>query len=55
VAEVHQETRHSPPQPVGFLGLLRAMRDPQIQQAVGVLLHVARRFGEHVQQAAKES
>jgi len=34
--------------PVGTWGLLRALRDPDVQRAVGFLLAVAREFGRHL-------
>jgi hypothetical protein len=34
--------------PVGLFGLLRALRDPQIQRAAGFLIAMARRFGEEL-------
>ncbi len=47
VAAAHREAKRQPPAPVGFFGLLRAMRDPDIQAAVGVGLHIAKRIGQH--------
>jgi hypothetical protein len=35
--------------PVGTWGLLRALRDPEIQRAVGFLVAMARRFGEELE------
>lgn len=34
--------------PVGMWGLLRALRDPEIQRAAGFLVAMARRFGEEL-------
>lgn len=34
--------------PVGAWGLLRALRDPEIQRAAGFLIAMARRFGEEL-------
>ena len=35
--------------PVGVWGLLRALRDPEIQRAAGFLISMARRFGEELE------
>jgi uncharacterized protein YjgD (DUF1641 family) len=35
--------------PVGMWGLLRALRDPEIQRAAGFLIAMARRFGEELE------
>ncbi|MCA9680305.1 MAG: DUF1641 domain-containing protein [Myxococcales bacterium] len=34
--------------PVGLWGAMRALRDPDVQRAVGFLLAVAREFGKHL-------
>lgn len=34
--------------PVGTFGLLKALRDPDVQRALGFLLAVAREFGRHL-------
>lgn len=34
-----------PPQPVGMIGLLRGLRDPDIQRALGLLLAFGKQFG----------
>lgn len=51
VAEAHAEAKANPPQPLGLFGLMRAMRDPQIQSAMGLAMHVAKRVGEHTEQS----
>ncbi len=48
VATAHHEAKQHPPEPVGLFGLLRAMRDPQIQAALAMGLHIAKRLGEHL-------
>jgi hypothetical protein len=37
-----------PSRPVGAWGALRALRDPDVQRAVGFLLAIARQFGKHL-------
>jgi hypothetical protein len=44
-AIVHAEHEATP---VGVWGLLRALRDPEIQRAAGFLVAMARRFGEEL-------
>ena len=39
------EVATEPPRPVGALGLLRALRDPDVQRAVGLAIAVARALG----------
>lgn len=34
--------------PVGMWGLMRALRDPEVQRAAGFLVSMARRFGEEL-------
>lgn len=36
--------------PVGMWGLMRALRDPEIQRAAGFLVAMARRFGEELRE-----
>ncbi len=36
--------------PVGIWGLMRALRDPEVQRAAGFLVAMARRFGEELRQ-----
>ncbi|MEO1087975.1 MAG: DUF1641 domain-containing protein, partial [Acidobacteriota bacterium] len=45
IAESHTEIRRQPPTPVGLFGLLRALKDPQIQNSLQLALDVARRYG----------
>ncbi len=40
----HEALRQSP-KPVGLFGLLRALRDPDIQRAAGLIVEFGRRFG----------
>jgi hypothetical protein len=44
VAEARDELAGSPP-PLGLLGLLRALRDPEVQPVLQLVLLVARRYG----------
>ncbi|WP_298819024.1 DUF1641 domain-containing protein [Chloroflexus sp.] len=39
-----ESLRHSP-KPIGLLGLLRALRDPDVQRAAGLIVEFGRRFG----------
>ena len=55
VAEAHAEAKANPPRPLGLFGLMRAMRDPQIQAALGLAMHVAKRLGEHAEQSEGSS
>ncbi len=34
------------PEPVGLMGLLKAMREPEVQKAIGILLNIARELGK---------
>lgn len=46
LAQVGRES----PQPVGLLGLLGALRDPDVQRSLGFAIRFAKRFGEALQQ-----
>jgi uncharacterized protein YjgD (DUF1641 family) len=41
--------QHTRTEPLGLLGALRAMSEPEVQRAVGFALDVARRFGANLQ------
>ncbi|TVP44737.1 MAG: DUF1641 domain-containing protein [Gemmatimonadales bacterium] len=45
------KTRSEPAPRVGAVGLVRALRDPEIQRALGFLLEVGRRFGDSLREA----
>ncbi len=40
-----RETLRQSPKPVGLFGLLRALRDPDVQRAAGLIVEFGRRFG----------
>jgi hypothetical protein len=42
----YREAKRLPDQPVGLWGLFRALRDPDVQRALGVGLHIVKRFGQ---------
>jgi hypothetical protein len=41
------------PEPVGLFGALRALREPHVQKALGLLLTFAAEFGRHLDSAAR--
>ncbi len=45
----------APAAPVGMFGLLKALRDPDIQRALGLLLAVARQVGASLPQAGQHA
>jgi len=36
------------PEPVGFVGLMKALREPEVQKALGMLLNIARELGKNI-------
>ncbi|MEM0022763.1 MAG: DUF1641 domain-containing protein, partial [Archaeoglobaceae archaeon] len=38
----------SEPQPVGLIGLIRALRDPDVKKAIGILLNIAKELGKQI-------
>lgn len=36
------------PKPVGLMGLIKAIREPEIRKALGMLLNLAREFGKSI-------
>ncbi|WP_202318412.1 DUF1641 domain-containing protein [Archaeoglobus neptunius] len=36
------------PEPVGVVGLMKALREPEVQKALGMLLNIARELGKNV-------
>lgn len=42
----YNEAKGLPDHPVGLWGLLKGLREPEVQRAVGVGLHIVRRFGQ---------
>lgn len=45
-AASYEEVKTQPRQPVGLLGLLRGLNDPDVQKSVALLLAVAKRYGQ---------
>ncbi|MDX2194186.1 MAG: DUF1641 domain-containing protein [Gemmatimonadales bacterium] len=44
VSTAYQETKQATPEPLGLLGLMRALRDPDVQHTVGFAVEFARRY-----------
>ncbi len=42
------QTAHSKPQKLGLMGLLKAMRDPDVQRTLGFAMAFAKTFGQHL-------
>ncbi|MEM0503843.1 MAG: DUF1641 domain-containing protein [Archaeoglobaceae archaeon] len=38
----------SEPQPVGLIGLIRALRDPDVKKAIGILVNIAKELGKQI-------
>ncbi|AAB90688.1 DUF1641 domain-containing protein [Archaeoglobus fulgidus] len=36
------------PEPVGMVGLMKALREPEVQKALGMLLNIARELGKNI-------
>ncbi len=36
------------PEPVGLIGLMKALREPEVQKALGMLLNIARELGKNI-------
>lgn len=36
------------PEPVGLMGLMKALREPEVQKALGMLINIARELGKSV-------
>ncbi|MET1124875.1 MAG: DUF1641 domain-containing protein [Archaeoglobaceae archaeon] len=36
------------PEPVGVIGLMKALREPEVQKALGMLLNIARELGKNI-------
>ncbi len=36
------------PEPVGLVGLMKALREPEVQKAIGMLLNIARELGKNI-------
>ncbi|MEM3762778.1 MAG: DUF1641 domain-containing protein, partial [Archaeoglobaceae archaeon] len=36
------------PQLVGLIGLIRALRDPDVKKAIGILLNIAKELGKQI-------
>jgi uncharacterized protein YjgD (DUF1641 family) len=36
------------PEPVGVVGLLKALREPEVQKALGMLINIARELGKNI-------
>ncbi|MCS6865904.1 MAG: DUF1641 domain-containing protein [Gemmataceae bacterium] len=46
LAGPYREAKHRPDQPVGPWGLFKALRDPDVQRALGVGLYIVKRYGQ---------
>ncbi|MEM0204003.1 MAG: DUF1641 domain-containing protein [Archaeoglobaceae archaeon] len=36
------------PQPVGLIGLIKALRDPDVKKAIGILVNIAKELGKQI-------
>ncbi len=36
------------PEPVGLIGLMKALREPEVQKALGMLLNIAKELGKNI-------
>lgn len=36
------------PEPIGVVGLMRALREPEVQKALGMLVNIARELGKNL-------
>lgn len=48
LATAYEDASRGPVQPVGAVGLLRAMSEPEVQRGLGLLVGIARRVGRDV-------
>ncbi|MFN3383526.1 MAG: DUF1641 domain-containing protein [Archaeoglobaceae archaeon] len=36
------------PQPIGLIGLIKALRDPEVKKAIGMLVNIAKELGKQI-------
>ena len=47
-AQALKDSQQMPPQKLGTMGLMRAMRDPDVQKTMGYLVNFAKAFGQRI-------